>query len=58
MTEQERKIEIERLTEWIADMEDMLANDGTVPVWMIPMYERQLATGYVRLNALTEGDDE
>jgi hypothetical protein len=49
MTKEERTREIEKLSEWISEMEWMLTEDGTVPVNMRLTYERQLENGRERL---------
>jgi len=57
MTEHERAREIERLEEWVSDMEYMLEEDGTVPENMVGTYERQLQAGIERLMSLKVGAD-
>jgi len=41
--------EIERLEEWVRDMEEMLATDGSVPDSMWAVYNRQFTAGLDRL---------
>lgn len=44
--------EIDRLTEWVQEMEEMLANDGTVPDSVWAVYNRQFNQGLDRLAGL------
>lgn len=37
--------EIDRLTEWVQEMEEMLTTDGTVPDFMRVTYHRQFTQG-------------
>lgn len=46
--------EIERLAEWVRDMEEMLATDNTVPDNMWATYNRQFTAGLDRLAALNK----
>lgn len=41
--------EIDRLDEWVRDMEEMLATDGSVPDNMWAVYNRQFTAGLDRL---------
>ena len=45
-------MEIDRLEEWVRDMEEMLATDGTVPDNMWAVYNKQFTAGLDRLSAL------
>lgn len=51
-TKEETLSEIERLEEWVRDMEEMLATDGTVPDNMWAIYNRQFTAGLDRLAGL------
>lgn len=44
-TKEETLTEIERLEEWVRDMEEMLATDNTVPDNMWAVYNRQFTAG-------------
>jgi len=50
--------EIERLEEWVRDMEEMLATDGTVPDNMWTVYNNQFAAGLDRLAKLKKSARE
>jgi len=44
--------EIDRLEEWVRDMEEMLATDGSVPDSMWAVYNRQFAAGLDYLSSM------
>jgi hypothetical protein len=51
-TKEEMLAEIDRLDEWLNDMSDMLASDGSVPDSMWETYDRQFKAGLDRMAAL------
>lgn len=44
-TKEETLSEIERLDEWVREMEEMLATDNTIPDNMWAVYNRQFTAG-------------
>ena len=56
-TKEETLAEIERLEEWVRDMEEMLATDGTVPDNMWAVYNKQFMVGLDRLAHLKKTVD-
>lgn len=53
-TKEETLAEIERLEEWVREMEEMLATDNTVPDNMWATYNRQFTAGLDRLAGLNK----
>jgi hypothetical protein len=51
-TKEQMLREIDRLTQWVDEMAEMLNDDATVPASMRGVYERQGEQGEIRLKEL------